>query len=316
MAFEPRQILKWYGEGRLPLPYTLHAVFDTAKTGDWQEMKQKKKKEEKEDKKKDDHAPSNAKITAVLNKTGDWSGNFSYFIRSGEGKSRANEVYNKISNNVTVIYGRNRPALVKFFKDYFKLDSVACNFNTKSKRKSAGKTINPGQNKPYVWEAHHMIPGDAFTQVKAGVRGSSPIFNAKQYRLMLMSDYDVNSGHNLIALPTNRMDFFQPVHDLIQHPSNHNNYTSRVVKEMKEIAKSLNKLTSDLEKPHPEISVKIAKDLEGLEDDLWDLLVKLGKASVTAIVTGQQLKLSQEDQQMLKFQNQDGSTKYPLLALG
>lgn len=299
------------------MPFAINKVFEVAKVDQWALVKQKKQAKKKQEKgKKEEHASSNTQIKAVLNKTGDWSANFSYFIRGGEGKSRADQVYNKISPNVTYLYARKRAPLVKFFNDYFKLDAVACNFNTKAKRKAAGKTVYPGQKFPYDWEAHHMIPGDAFTQVRAGVRGAEPIFNARQLRLMLMSDYDVNDGHNLIALPTNRMDFYQPVHDLIQHPSNHENYTVRVVKEMKKISKSLNKLTSDLEKPHPEVTVKIAQEMKNLENDLWKLLVKLGKIAVSSVVKNQEASLSEEDKDLLKYQTKDGKTKYPLVALG
>lgn len=317
MSFDNKQVLKWYGEGRVPLPFAINRVFDVAKTSQWSLVKQRKDAKSKKDKaKKEEHAANNVKSTAVLVKTGDWSANFSYFIRSGAGKSRADQVYNKISPNITYLYGRNRPPLVKFFKDYFTLDAVACNFNTQCKYKKAGKTKYGSQKFPYVWDAHHMIPGEAFTQVKAGVRGAQPIFNARQLRLMLMSDYNVNNGHNLIALPTNRMDFYQPVHDLIQHPSNHANYTSRVVSEMKQVAKKLEQLTDDLDKPHADVVVKIAASLNDLEDELWRLLVAIGKAAVASVVAKQELKLKTEDKELLKYQTADGKTTYPLLALG
>ena len=132
--------------------------------------------------------------------------------------------------------------------------------------------------------------------------------------MLEMSDYDINSGHNIIALPANRMDFFQPVHDLIQHPSNHSNYTKRVIKEMKEISSSLKDLVNEAKEDHPDIKVKIADELRDLEDDLWDLLIRLGKALVTAKVANIKLALSKEDEDLVKFSAGTG-TQYSYGAL-
>lgn len=318
MGLNTKNILKWHGEGKLPLSSALKAVFLTDQIGDWQLMQERKKeKEEDSGEEGAEHASSTVKIKAVLSKSSsaNYTGNFSYYAR-GDGKGRAGKVYNKISPNISYLYARNRPPLVKFISDYFTLDAVNCNFNSKSKAQIGGKKKEPGSKIPYAWEAHHMIPGEAFTSMKASVSGSEPIFNAKQYRLLLMSDYDINNGNNMIALPTNGMDFFQPVHNLIQHPSNHGNYTNRVVKEMKKVAKDLNQLTNDLEKPHSELTVKIAQTLKDLENELWRLLIKIGKAEVTAAVKGQEDSgLSEEDKKLIKSQTADGKTQYPMKAL-
>ncbi len=61
-----------------------------------------------------------------------------------------------------------------------------------------------------------MIPGSAFytkvSTVSNGAASKSPVFTDSQYALLLLSDYNVNHGHNLIPLPANKMDRYQPVH--------------------------------------------------------------------------------------------------------
>lgn len=305
-----------YGKGTATLDDTLRDIFDVSDVSKWKKMTQQKKKSKKDEKKKsEEHASNIAKSTAVLTKSANYAGNFSYYIQA-EGKARAEEVYGSISPNITSLYGQQFPVLIDFFSDYFNLGKVACNFNSKSKRSHNGESVTPGQSTPYSWDAHHMIPGEAFTLMKASATSASPIFNDQQYQLLLQSDYDVNNGNNLIALPTNGMDFFQPVHDLLLHPSNHSEYTKYVVNELKLLSLRLNELTKELAKPHPDVTVKIAKELKGLEDDLWDLLVRLGKAHVTSVVAKKKLVLSKEERQLVKLQTADGSTQYPLGALG
>lgn len=53
-----------------------------------------------------------------------------------------------------------------------------------------------------------------------------------------------------------------------------------MIKELKQVAKDLNKLTSDLEKPHAKVTVTIAETLKVLENKLWKLLIKVGKAAI------------------------------------
>jgi hypothetical protein len=274
------------------------------------EQKKKEKKEKKEEKK--EHTSSKAGLKAILNKSSsaNYMGNFSYYAR-GDGKGRADRVYNKISPNISALYA-NRPAVTGFYTDYFKLSSVACNFNSKAKMKKN----NSGASKPYVWKAHHMIPGEVFTVMESSTGTDEQIFNDIQYRLLLMSDYNINNGNNMIALPANRMDFFQPVHDLLQHPSSHSAYTNRVIKEMKKVSDELEELTDELEKPHPDVAVKIADDLKTLENKLWKLLINVGKASVTSIVKKQKIALNKEDQMLVKNQTENGKTQYPMGALG
>ena len=307
--------IEQYGKGRRDLKSTLEKVFLTKMPADWVLMKERKpKKKKQEKKKKTDCTASDGKITAILSKsaTANYAGNFSYYAR-GDGKERANKVYNKVSSNI------KDPELSKFFSEYFKISSVNCNFNSKAKLKAGKKYSMSGSSKPYAWEAHHLIPGAAFSEMKATTGAAKPIFNEQQYQLLLMSDYNVNNGNNMMALPSNNMDFFQPVHNLIQHPSNHNEYTKRVISEMKVVATNLNQLTKKLEKPHPDVDVDIAKDMRDIENKLWKLLVKLGKVVVTSVIEKPkielaEIKLAEKDKLLIKSQSVDG-TKYPMWAL-
>ncbi len=304
--------VKKYGKSRLALKSILKDVFLTKTPAEWVLMKESKpKKKKQEKKKKTDCTASNGKITAILSKsaTSNYAGNFSYYAR-GDGKGRADKVYNKISSNV------KHPRLAKFFSDYFKISKVNCNFNSKAKLKVGKKYSMSGSSKPYAWEAHHLIPGEAFSEMKATTGTPEPIFTEQQYQLLLMSDYNVNNGNNMMALPSNNMEFFQPVHNLIQHPSNHNAYTKRVISEMKNVAAGLEDLTDDLEKPHPDVDVDIANEMRIIENKLWKLLVKLGKAAVTSAVEGEEISLYLDKKDELLVTNQSASgTEYPMLAL-
>lgn len=309
--------LKRYGEGKTSLKFIHRRIFLTDKPSDWVAMIQQetKKKDEEKDEVKE-HASSIVKCNAVLSKSSssNYAGNFSYYIQ-GKGKERANGVYGKISKNITSLYSKNRPKLVQYFNDFFVLGKVACAFNSKSKLKTDMGTAFAGCGFPYAWEAHHMIPGEVFTCMIKGETADTRIFSAEQYLLLTMCDYDINNGNNLIALPTNRMDFFQPTHDLIQHPSSHSEYTGHVKTEMTELSDKLDELGSELDKPHPDIVVKLAESLKFLEDDLWDLLIKIGKTTVVSIVKNQELELSEYEQSLTKTQTAGGKTQYPFRAL-
>jgi len=144
------------------------------------------------------------------------------------------------------------------------------------------------------------------------------IFSDLHYQLLLMSDYDINHGHNIIALPANGMDFFQPIHNLIQHPSNHANYTSRVIKEMKKLKKQLKKFEKNTKEDHPKISVLIAQTLRGkdrVEDLLWELLIKIGESIITGKVNKTKADLDKDDMDLVKYKAKSTGTNYKYGAL-
>ena len=302
--------IKQYGKSRRDLKSTLEKVFLTKTPADWVLMKERKPKKKKQEKKKKTNCTaSDGKVKAILSKSSssNYAGNFSYYAR-GDGKGRADKVYNEISPNIG--YKENK-ILLKFFSDYFKISSVNCNFNSKAKLTSGKES---GMSKPYAWNAHHLIPCAVFSEMKATTTVAEPIFNEQQYKLLLMSDYNVNNGNNMMALPSNYMGFFQPIHNLIQHPSNHNQYTQRVIKEMKKVAADLEDLTDDLEKPHPDVEVKIAERIKNIENELWDLLVKLGEAAITSTVTDKPMALDKEERSLITQESKSG-TQYPMWAL-
>ena len=167
-----------------------------------------------------------------------------------------------------------------------------------------------GSKWPYPWEAHHLLPGDAFTLVEAAKGTETPIFTTAQYDLLLRADYDINHGHNIIMLPTD--NWAVPIHVLLQHPSDHPDYTQAVITKLKEIAKTLQELI-DQKKPHEELEAAIFQDLKGLEDDFWRYIVRLSKAVVNAVVEGQEFV--NEEKFTVRFSKKDGETAYKWGAL-
>lgn len=272
------------------------------------------KEDEKKDKNKDDgdsgeHSPDNGELEAVLWRRGNYLTNFSKEISANDARSK---VY-KTFTHVDLAYKAMYPDLPNFFKTKCGYGQLKCNFDyrasyeagdkkvtkgktaKKPKKKSAGKAGKRAYaSMPYKWTGHHLIPCGAFYQELETSGGPVKIFSEKQYVLLLLSDYDVNNGNNVIALPRAGQDFFQPVHSMILHPSNHNNYTSMVQKKLSKIADNLKELESEADKPHPEISVKIAKDLHDLEDRLWKILVKLGKTLVGAALANKKVEFSSD----------------------
>jgi hypothetical protein len=140
---------------------------------------------------------------------------------------------------------------------------------------------NAGQRYPYPWEAHHLIPGSALYLEEAP---GKPVFTVEQYEILLQSTYDINNGHNIIMLP-NTDDESVYFHCLIAHPSDHRGYTKLVMDGLKAIATEIEKLVAQAQ-PHDDIVRSFAEELEQLEEDSWDVIVKLGKAVVGAALQG------------------------------
>ncbi|MET1254934.1 AHH domain-containing protein [Aliikangiella maris] len=317
MSSEMIVYLERYAEDASPVALNdaLRAIFLFQEPGKWRkadEQKAKKKKKTEADE-NGVHIASNSELAANLSKTGrgkQYLQNFSDYIK---GDGSRNKIYKEVSENASVLWG-DKPHMMAFFKNYCLLGQFECNFNVKAKldRKYNGtsKIVVSGTSKPYKWEGHHLIPGEAFY-----TKDSNGAFTEEQLKILRTCEYDINNGHNLIALPTNYMDMFQPVHNLIQHPSNHSNYTKRVVDEMEKVADNLNKAIKSAEEDHPDIKVEIAEKLTALEDDLWDLLIRLGKAVVTSKVAKIRLRLSREDAKLVKFKASSADTEYQFGAL-
>jgi hypothetical protein len=158
------------------------------------------------------------------------------------------------------------------------------------------------QKHPYPWEAHHMLPGSAFYYT---MKDGRPAFTYQQIRLILMSDYNINHGHNLIMLPGE--DWAVPVHSLICHPSDHGAYTLRVMDAMRQVSDRLQKIIRRAAS-HGGLPEVCFTELKNLEDDFWDFLVALSRRIVQAKVAG--VRYTDLDANHVRYESRDGSTQY------
>ncbi len=125
-----------------------------------------------------------------------------------------------------------------------------------------------GQVLPYVWEAHHILPMSAFYNA----------FKKKHIDIILRSEYDINNGKNIIFLPNLSAD--RKYHGLPHHPSDHPNYTKRVIAQFNKIAKSIDKMIAQ-SKPHSQVRGKFEKDLHKYEKDNFTYVANYGKKQLS-----------------------------------
>lgn len=166
------------------------------------------------------------------------------------------------------------------------------------------KNFNPTytQKYPYDWAAHHLLPGNAYYYEIDG----KPVFTFQQLRLVLQTDYNINHGHNLILLPT--QDWACPIHTLICHPSDHENWNIQVMDSLKEISKDLQKKIDEAE-PHETLKTDVFDQLKDAEEDAWDYLVELSRIAVPKAVRGERLV----NHELLKYETEDKVYQYPAL---
>ena len=140
------------------------------------------------------------------------------------------------------------------------------------------ENFNPsyGQDFPYKYQAHHILPAESFFCKTS----KGPIFSAEQMRLLLKSDYNINNGHNIIMLPTNNEHVC--VHMLMQHRGSHNQYSAMVTRGLKKLADKLQKII-DEKKPHEDITVNLAKELEKMEDAYWNWIIKVSQSVIKKV---------------------------------
>jgi hypothetical protein len=174
-------------------------------------------------------------------------------------------------------------------------------------RKARGSGKDSGAKWPYAWEAHHIIPGDAFTHVKKAVGQEKPLFTQAQYDVLLLTEYDLNHGHNIIMLPDE--NWAVPIHVLLQHPSDHPDYTDLVIKRLGELAKEFQKIV-DKKQAHQGLEGAMFDLLKDLEEELWQFLVNLSKRVVEAVLEGQKF-----EDGPVRFSTKDGKTSYKWGAL-
>ena len=214
-----------------------------------------------------DHVDSDAPPKGVLGKDDEYAQRGSDYIRSKNGRG----VYRNFSHpHLEQI--RDMVRQVAEFPG-----GPVQNFSPKAKDEN-GKPV--GQSVPYVWEAHHILPGSAFYYETA----SGPCFTYQQLRLLLQTDYNLNHGHNIIMLP--KESWAVPVHTLLQHPGDHPQYTQRVMERLKEISKDI-QAKIDKGEPHKDVVLDLFEQLKELEEEFWDFIVGLSEVVVAAVTSGQ-----------------------------
>ncbi len=253
------------------------------------------KKKEEEESKDDKHSYGGKGLSAVLWRNGSYNKNMHKYMSKTSSRAKAFKMDAQRKSRLDDYY-TFEPFINHFMTSYgFGEGSGARpeNFNpgatiSEAKAKKKGKkSTTAGNSFPYKWNGHHMIPCGAFYQgqkKKGKSKGMiTSIFTDDQYALLLMSDFNVNHGQNVIPLP-DKLRFYQPIHDMILHPSDHDEYTKMVQKEMKNVAKGLEELSGKADEPHPDVSVEIAAELASFEDTLWKKFIKWGKEEVNALV--------------------------------
>jgi A nuclease family of the HNH/ENDO VII superfamily with conserved AHH len=156
-----------------------------------------------------------------------------------------------------------------------------------------------GMRFPYIWRAHHILPGSAFYyETKDG-----PIFRPEHFEILLQTEYNVNSGHNVILLPFE--DWAVLVHALIQHPSDHPTYTQGVMTRLGAIARQLQ--ASIKENRHDQAKKDFLEELRSAEDDFWDALVALGGKVARGLISGPRYQ-----SKLVKYETQGGKSQAAL----
>ena len=155
------------------------------------------------------------------------------------------------------------------------------NFDPGARHLTTG--VKAKQRYPYTWEAHHLLPGSAFYyENEAG-----PAFTQQQYEILLATDYNINNGHNIIMLPKQAPAV--PVHKLIQHPSDHPEYTQLVMTDLQVLSENLQALV-DQTSGHEAVKASLEADLNRLEQKYWKYVVGLGRKSIRLVSAGEQLQ--------------------------
>lgn len=154
----------------------------------------------------------------------------------------------------------------------------ASSFNPGARSATTGKLAR--QRFPYPWEAHHLVPDSAFDG--KGEDGE-PAFTAEALEILKQTPYDLNHGHNIIMLP--KLAWGVPVHALLQHPSDHPEYTLRTIKELRRVGDRIKALKRRAG-PHEAVVASFFKELCDLENGNWNFIVKLSRAVVNDVCAG------------------------------
>lgn len=258
---------------------------------DWKKANIPEKKEKKDEQtdQDDEHSLSNRGLKAILWRNNTYNKNCHEYLSENQNRQKyfnmdLNGRKDRLRKSIPEEYvvevlmensGFNqRP---ENFSSTAKLDD-SVKYATSSK---SGERETSGCAFPYTWNGHHMIPCGAFYLSEKSGGGVRNILTDEQYALLLMSDYDVNRGSNLIPLP-DKEPGCQAIHDMLMHPSGHEKYTTMVKEKIKEISKILDELAKESEEPHPLVPEDISEELESIEDELWNNFIKWGREVVDA----------------------------------
>ncbi|MFY0562451.1 AHH domain-containing protein [Archangium lansingense] len=139
-----------------------------------------------------------------------------------------------------------------------------------------------GVSQPYTWRGHHLLPGEAFyTEDSTG----KPIFDkTENFDILLQTPYDIDHGHNVILLPYEA--WAVPVHALIHHPNQHNDYSREVLQRLKSIDNEIDTLRGQGKK-HEAIVADVFNQLKDLETDLWNDIIDESRSAVRSAAEGQ-----------------------------
>lgn len=128
-------------------------------------------------------------------------------------------------------------------------------------KKAKDKT---GQSLPYKWEAHHILPMSAFFRY----------LEKEHISVVLASEYDINSGENMIMLPA--QSEAMAIHGLPGHWSDHPQYTAKLQSLFNDrIVDEIDRIKSE-EEPHENLPAKVEEKLHDMESSQFDLLKSMG----------------------------------------
>lgn len=140
-------------------------------------------------------------------------------------------------------------------------------FHKRLKERATSSANYVAQKFPYPWQAHHILPMEAFTGH----------FTTEELEYILRSEYDINCGENVIFLPSRKR--FMELHWLPGHWSSHAKYSKTVKKRMIKVKKRIGKEVSE-GKPCKEISAGVETDLHQIEESMFELLSILGPSKL------------------------------------
>jgi hypothetical protein len=161
---------------------------------------------------------------------------------------------------------------------------IACNINPRKKgmtrREQAQQytfTFEPegglnnwlSSNKPYGYQAHHLIPDEAL---------SEDVFTEPKWVQLQKLPYDINHGQNIMLLPSGPKA--RGVHLLPQHNGSHPAYNALVKADMAKVKGKLK--NTDCENPTPP-PLAVLDSLIGYQEDYWSMLKTEGAAALCTV---------------------------------